>query len=160
MQDSDGNYRLVTRLNATYSESNPLFYDFVTCTESLSARKDAWERANPDAEDENKENPYEFVPTGTTVETGIATIAYLENKYTCSGICKTPLFFFSLELMKGIPKETCLSHLKSEIGDSMTYLGITSLAVGLIMMLIWVCQYSLWCKYEDEDDQIKDRNRN
>jgi len=73
------------------------------------------------------------------VDTGIATIAYFEDKYTCSGICKTPLFFYSLDLTKGVPNETCLTHLKSEIGDSMTYLGVTALALGLVMMVIWIC---------------------
>jgi len=100
--------------------------------------------------DESQQN-YEFVPTGTAVDTGLAVLAYFEQKYECSGICESSLFYYELDLTAGRPKTTCLLHVKEEVEGSLTYLGITSVIIGVICLLIWVCQYSLWCNYTDKD---------
>jgi hypothetical protein len=75
---------------------------------------------------------------------------YFEQKYTCSGICSPALFYYSLPLTEGVPSATCLSFLKEEIGSSLTYLGVASIVVGIVILLIFICQYALWCKYEDK----------
>lgn len=93
------------------------------------------------------------MPTGSVVDTGIKVIQYFENKYKCSGICTTALFYYSLDLSEGIPQNTCLTNLKSEIGDSLTWLGACTLTVGVICFLIWMMQYVLWCKFEEDDDE-------
>jgi hypothetical protein len=49
-----------------------------------------------------------------------------------------------------VPSATCLSYLKEEIGSSLTYLGVASIVVGIVILLIFICQYALWCKYEDK----------
>jgi hypothetical protein len=79
------------------------------------------------------------VPTGVSIETGIKILKYFETKYQCSGICTPSLFYYHLELNEGIPSTTCLSYVKEEVGDSLSYLGITALVTGVMMFLIWMC---------------------
>lgn len=93
------------------------------------------------------------------MESGLAVLSYFENKYQCSGICESSLFFYELDLSYGQPKTTCLLHVKEEIEGSLTYLGVTSLLIGVVCLLIWLCQYSLWCNYKDVTDETGvDRN--
>ena len=109
-----------------------------------------WAKANPDADEDT--NPWAKVPSGQKVETAIDVLSYFEDKYKCSGICKTALFYYSLPLADKIPKDTCVSHLKDEIGKSLTALGVASVVCGVVILLIFICQYALWCKYEDQDE--------
>ena len=92
------------------------------------------------------------IPKGVSIDTGIKILTYFENKYACSGVCTPALFYYSLQLNQGVPSDTCLAYMKQEIGDSMSYLGITAIATGITMFLIWICQYSLWRKYDDDQD--------
>jgi len=45
-----------------------------------------------------------------------------------------------------------LVYLRKEIGDSLIYLGVVAVLGGIIMGLIWCCQYALWRKYPDDDE--------
>jgi hypothetical protein len=87
-----------------------------------------------------KSNPNNTdIPTGTNIDNAIKLITYFESKYTCSGVCKPALFYYTLNLDKGIPSTTCLMYLKTELGSSLSYLGITACITGAIMFCIWVC---------------------
>lgn len=74
-------------------------------------------------------------------------IAFFENKYTCSGICNKALWYFTLDMSVGIPTKTCLKSVNMEISQSLTYLGVTGVVIGLLMFLIWLCQYCLWKRF-------------
>lgn len=76
-------------------------------------------------------------------------LEWFEKKYTCSGICSPGLFYYSLDVSEGIPDTSCLLHLKSEITDSLTGIGVCAIICGILMCLTSLVQYSLWCKYED-----------
>lgn len=135
--DAKGRFRVVT------TDLGEKYNNFIGCNDLLQKRygDDDSEYPNP--------NDIE-VPSGAAMSTSIAIISYFEAKYTCSGICTPSLFFTSLNLEKGVPSTTCLTYLKTEIGDSMTYLGVTAVVCGIIMFLIWIAQYALWRKYEEE----------
>ena len=79
-------------------------------------------------------------------------LTFFEQKYACSGICNPALFYYSLSTSVGAPSIPCLVYLRSEIGDSLIYLGIVSILGGIIMGLIWCCQYAMWRKYPDDDE--------
>lgn len=87
------------------------------------------------------------MPSQSEIETGIVILTYFESKYTCSGICKPGLFYYTRKLDLGVPSSNCLLYLKNEIGSSMTYLGITSIVVGGLLFLIWIFQYCLWKRF-------------
>ncbi len=72
--------------------------------------------------------------------------------YTCSGICRSSLFFYSLPTTFGTPDQTCLIFLKLEIRGSLNALGIVAIVTGCIMGFVWCCQYSLWRAYENEEE--------
>lgn len=44
------------------------------------------------------------------LETGAKIIGFFEEKYTCTGICSTTLFYVSLSLDSGVPANACLKH--------------------------------------------------
>ena len=78
-------------------------------------------------------------------------ITFFESKFTCSGICETSMFYYTLPLSEGPPTTTCLSYMKTEIENNLTYMGMASLVCGFIMLVTWLCQYMLWKKYDDSD---------
>lgn len=84
---------------------------------------------------------------GTSNSGAVKLIKYFEDKYTCSGICKTPLFYYSLDLSQGIPSTTCLMSLKQEVQSSVGYLGVTGIIIGIVMFFVWTCQYCLWRQF-------------
>lgn len=69
---------------------------------------------------------------------------FFEEKYSCSGICEKPLFYYTQELSKGIPYRTCLIGVNEEIRDSLAYIGITLVVTAGVMIFIWLAQYCLW----------------
>lgn len=71
-------------------------------------------------------------------------LGYFESKYKCTGMCSQALFYYRRDLSDGIPKETCLASLNQELTQSMDYLGISCVIVGIIMFFTWVFQYNLW----------------
>jgi len=75
-------------------------------------------------------------------------ITFFEGKFACSGICEKALFFYTLPMSEGPPKTTCLSNMKDEIEHNLTYMGITATTCGLVMAFTWLCQYTLWKKYD------------
>ena len=76
-------------------------------------------------------------------------ISFFEKKWTCSGICATSMFYYSLPMSDGPPTETCLLHMKDEIQNNLTYMGMAAFACGIVMLVTWLCQYLLWKKYDD-----------
>ena len=75
-------------------------------------------------------------------------VEYFETKFTCSGVCEKSLFFFTLPMKEGPPTETCLTYMKEQIADNLTYMGMTVQLCSLVMLFTWCCQYCLWRKYD------------
>ena len=90
--------------------------------------------------------------TASNAQAASAILTYFEAQYYCSGICMTPLFYYSLTLDNGFPKKACLLNIFTELSNSLLYLGAISLGGGFIMSMIWCCQYALWRTYEDEQE--------
>lgn len=74
--------------------------------------------------------------------------SFFEGAYSCSGLCQPALFYYSLGLERGRPKNPCLLNLKDEISNNLSYMGIVSILVGIIMMIIWLSQYCLWKNFD------------
>lgn len=117
LKDSSGRYRMY------FTPANNTYTNFVDCYKGMVA-------ANPNNTD---------IPKGTMIDTAIKIISYFESKYTCSGICKPALFYYTLNLNAGVPSTTCLTYFKTEIGSSLSYLGITAIVTGGVMFFIWIC---------------------
>jgi len=63
------------------------------------------------------------------------------------------MFFYTLDMSKGPPSSTCLTYMKEEVEHNLTYMGMTATVCGLVMLLTWLCQYTLWCKYDGEEEK-------
>ena len=75
---------------------------------------------------------------------------YFEEQYKCSGICKSALFYYSLSVTEGIPKQVCLLYLKEEVQNNLQYMGVAAIVAGLVMSVAFVFQYCLWADYDEE----------
>merc|ERR1712167_207760 len=120
-----------------YSGGNDGYHKFSDCNDNLQHLKE-----------DDAAGTYEAVPSGEHLDYAFKAIAYFEGKYTCSGICNPGLFYYSLDLSVGPPTQNCLQFMKTEIGDRMTYLGVASIVIGVLLLLVFLIQYCLWCKYE------------
>ena len=93
---------------------------------------------------------------GQEYQAGFNLIKGFEQKFSCSGICDTQLFYYTRPMSKGPPKSTCILHMKDQIANNLTYMGMSSTMCGLIMIFMWICQYSLWKRnYYDEPPKKK-----
>ena len=154
--DAYGNLRLLG-----YDINDPLppgrpryFQNFTQCSDWLISEKEA-ARDDPDYET----SVYYDMPSENMIEAGVSLLSYFEEKYTCSGVCDTALFYYALDLSEGVPRENCLANIKEEIGGTLSYLGVAALVCGIVMFFLWICQYALWKRYEPSKDEGFD-NRN
>ena len=42
-------------------------------------------------------------------------ITYFEKSFSCSGICSSSMFYYTLSLSMGPPNTTCLAHMKEKV---------------------------------------------
>ncbi len=120
--DSKGYYRFFW-INKTATPNVTTYATFSDCSKYLQSTPSARSAGVPDSK---------------AIDTGVKILTYFESKYTCSGICNPSLFYWSLNLDKGLPTTNCLGYLKSEIGNNMNYLGVTAIVVGGILFFIWI----------------------
>mmetsp|Transcript_42212 Transcript_42212/g.57395 ORF Transcript_42212/g.57395 Transcript_42212/m.57395 type:complete len:97 (+) Transcript_42212:364-654(+) len=79
-------------------------------------------------------------------DTTKSVMEWMESSYRCSGVCKTALFYVTLDLSEGRPLDTCSMALKDEVKNNLTYLGIVVLVTGILMFPAFIIQYCLWKK--------------
>lgn len=75
---------------------------------------------------------------------------YFETTYRCSGICEAAIFYYALPVLEGKPDKVCLMFLKEEVQNNLSYMGITAITAGLVMLFTFVFQYCLWADYDDK----------
>ena len=92
---------------------------------------------------------YSGIPDGLDQDDRNQILSFFERKYTCSGVCTPGLFYFSLDLSKGVPKTTCLAYAKEEIGSSLLYSGIAAIICGIFLFILSLCNFALCSKYKD-----------
>jgi len=97
---------------------------------------------------EEKVKEYKKLAEDKSYKQALEFITYFEKEFTCSGICSTSLFYYTLPMAEGPPTTTCLFHMKEVISNNLTYMGIAATLVGLVMIVTWLCQYLLWKKYD------------
>lgn len=159
LKNQQGHYYIVT--TSSPSEDNPIYKNFTMCNAHLQEmKKDAQEREDAGivgdmSEGEMPVDYYDFVPNEYVMENALKSLLWFERNYKCSGICNPGLFYYSLDLSESVPEDACLLFLKTEIGDSLTFLGVTSIICGVLMCLVFVFQYMLWCPPDEESGDSK-----
>jgi len=71
--------------------------------------------------------------------TAIVLNKYLENTYSCSGVSKESLFYYSRDVLAK-PDGICLPQIAAS-AESILILGIVCTAAGGVIQLIWWLQY-------------------
>lgn len=69
----------------------------------------------------------------------------LEAQYNCSGACIPALFWFTKPI-SSMPNQGCLSDVTSDLVKTYTLPGWMCIVASLIMTLIFIFQYTLWCQ--------------
>ena len=122
------------------------YSSFFRCFDDLKDGKRDTEQVSE--EDVKK---YEKMAQGKEYQAGFNLVKSFEKRFDCSGICDTQLFYYTRPMNKGPPTSTCILHMKNAIANNLTYMGMASTMCGLIMVFMWLCQYTLWKRnYYDE----------
>jgi len=87
--------------------------------------------------------------TGAPMNGMIRTMKSMEKRAACSGVCNPGLFWYTLDVTTGPPTSSCLSFITGSISDRFAPVGLAGIVSGLIMFLVWLFQYFLWCKYDE-----------
>lgn len=73
----------------------------------------------------------------------------MEKRFSCSGICQPGVFWYTLNVGTPIATQNCISYVQAEISEKYTPVGLAAIASGVVMSLIWLFQYALWCKFDE-----------
>ena len=95
----------------------------------------AYQREHPD-----REKNFEFPKLSFAIN---ETLNYFEESFNCSGLCQPGLFWYSKDI-DSRPTKSCLSAVKSEVGDQPTYVGASILAISVSALLLFFAQCPLW----------------
>jgi len=57
------------------------------------------------------------------------------------------LFYLTRSVEDGKPTGSCIGNLKDELNREFAGLGAATLISGFLLLIIFMCQYCLWCKY-------------
>ena len=121
---------------------------FGTFAECFIAKTENEAPAGASNESKAKAEQYKKILAGSGYNAATSFLEYFEEAFACSGICEIFLFYWTRPLSDGIPKSTCLTYLKREIGNNLTYMGVIALIAGIITWFSFLVQYCLWKKYD------------
>jgi hypothetical protein len=74
----------------------------------------------------------------------------LEPQYGCSGACIPALFWFT-KTIDTMPKDGCLLQVATDLSATYVFPGWATIISSIIMLLIFIFQYTLWCDGKDEE---------
>ena len=86
----------------------------------------------------------------------IDIVSHVENKYSCSGLCRKPLFFFTQSVKKGPPQTPCLEPLIEDISETLKQLGIAFVLAGLFFFMMIYISLPICCYSVEEEAAEKD----
>jgi hypothetical protein len=120
--------------------------------EGYSTFKDCWEAllaGERDGATDDQVAEAKAKAEDASYDAGVKFFEYFEGLFECSGMCKTGLFYYSRPISDGRPPKTCMTYLKDEISNNLTYLGICTFFSSIGVFCAFTGQYLLWKKYDD-----------
>ena len=89
--------------------------------------------------DSSSSNADKFAAMSRTVEKPeekyLDLLKFIENRYKCSGLCTASLFYFTLSVKEGPPRQACLLPLIKEVYEPRRYLYDANMALGTFIIL-------------------------
>jgi hypothetical protein len=100
---------------------------------------------------ENAKKIKEFLEKG-----GLDFFAETEEKLSCAGACKVPLFYVTRDLSAGKPERDCVNALFDELQGGAQPAGYVCLITGILLLLTTICACPLCTGYKEQDMMSKD----
>jgi len=63
-------------------------------------------------------------------------IKYIEAKFECTGICKSPFFYYTQPTLLGMPQVSCANRLVEAVGDDIYVMGYVLCCISGTMLLM------------------------
>lgn len=76
-------------------------------------------------------------------------MTFFERELNCAGVCKLSLFSWTKSIEAGRPTKTCLNGIRDELRSNFIGFAVCSLITGVLLLLIFLCQYCLWRRHRD-----------
>lgn len=89
----------------------------------------------------------------------IRIISHIEEKYSCSGFCTPPLFYFTQSVTKGPPRNACLLPLINDMGLILQNLGASLIVTGILFFFMIFCAFPVCCYNKEKDFTEEDQDR-
>ena len=83
-------------------------------------------------------------------------LGFFEENYSCAGVCRPAMFYFTRSIELGKPTGSCIGNLKEDLNSELAGLGYASLISGVLLMLTFICQYCLWYRYDTNTSKEAD----
>lgn len=83
--------------------------------------------------------------------TFVKIVSHIEDKYSCSGLCEKPLFYFTQSVKKGPPKTPCLEPLVDDISLLLQNLGAVLLITGIFFFFMFFCSMPICCYNKEKE---------
>jgi len=110
---------------------------------------------NPDMKEEKRKELTELIKQAneSVTESQKKFLKFLEKTYSCSGLCKKSLFYITLDISNGRPKNTCTIGLINSVADQLTLFGYTLFFTGCLIFLVFILMMPLCCYNEKKLEQ-------
>lgn len=119
------------------------------CYENAQAIAVKMAEASGNKEDADKKK--KEVEAAKPDPTFVKIVSHIEDKYSCSGLCDKPLFYFTQSVKKGPPKAPCLEPLIDDISLMLQNLGGVLLVTGILFFFMFFCSIPICC-YDKEKE--------
>jgi len=130
--------------SATTPVINKTFATFADCANDVVLNEADWDTVDEKIVDElfyysntKGENPF------------MGVLAFIEERYTCSGICSPQMFYATRSVDFGKPTQGCGRPVGKEFGTELGSIGTAGAIAGIMLFCTFLSSYCLWKKYDD-----------
>lgn len=121
------------------------FATFAECANDVVINEADWDNVEDDDvvdelfyySDTKGENPF------------MGVLAFIEERYSCSGFCNPHMFFATRNIDQGKPTEGCGTPVSKEFGTELGSIGAAGVVAGLMLFCTFLSSYCLWKKYDE-----------
>ena len=77
-------------------------------------------------------------------------LEYIEDKWECAGLCKSPKFYVFSDINKGKPKAGCLPEVEEWFWDLLDNMYIILIIIVIVLILAIMFSFTLCCCPKEE----------
>lgn len=101
--------------------------------------------ADSETDDDSKKTKQDNVAkiTAFMKSEGFDFMKSAEDKFSCGGVCKPPMFFLTKSITEGKPEMDCLSAVLEDIPGKLRLPGLISVLLGLLLICAFIAAFPL-----------------